>query len=347
MSAVHERRSREDTVMTRFFIALLMLPLAHGTALAQGNAQAGKALWDGPATQCRNCHGNNGEGAFGPDLAGRKLTAAQFPHAVRRPWGIMPAFIASQVSDAEIANLVAYFDSLPAAATPGKWRFEAGANAARGQVVAINVGCAQCHGPQLNGPRSNMGAVDMDFDWFKSLVYTHTTAFPLHAARLEENFTQRVRMGNFNPNRVWESQLREIYDWARDIGVRARLVARLSKGEPAANGITYKLTVENGALPGRGLTVEDPVVRLIIPKEVEVVAATGAGYEGVKMDERAKANVASWKASSLAPKKHLEFTITLSKAGTAADNLRGEIRWSKPAVKTGPFDTQAINPAPL
>src|SRR5262245_15817029 len=114
MSAVHERRSREDTVMTRFFIALLMLPLAHGTALAQGNAQAGKALWDGPATQCRNCHGNNGEGAFGPDLAGRKLTAAQFTHAVRRPWGIMPAFIASQVSDAEIANLVAYFDGQPA-----------------------------------------------------------------------------------------------------------------------------------------------------------------------------------------------------------------------------------------
>ncbi len=333
--------------MTRFFVALLMLPLAYGTALAQGNAQAGKALWDGPATQCRNCHGANGEGAFGPDLAGRKLTVAQFTHAVRKPWGVMPAFIESQVSDAEIANLVAYFDGLPAVATPGKWRFEAAANAARGQVVAINVGCSQCHGPQLNGPRANMGAVDMDFDWFKSLVYTHTSAFPLHAKRLEENFTLRVRMGNFNPNRVWESQLREVYDWARDIGVRGRLVARLGKGETGANGVTYTLMVENGGLPGKGLTVDDPTIRLIIPKDVNVVAATGTGYKGVSMDEQAKASVAVWQAPRMAPKEHQSFTITLSKAGTAADNLRGEIRWSKPAVKTGPFDTQAIAPAPL
>ena len=28
----------------------------------------------------------------GPDLAGRKLSADQFKHAVRQPWGVMPAF---------------------------------------------------------------------------------------------------------------------------------------------------------------------------------------------------------------------------------------------------------------
>src|SRR5499433_130275 len=112
--------------MNRFVVALLIVPFGHGVALAQtaGDAQAGKALWDGPATQCKNCHGNNGEGAFGPDLAGRKLTVAQFTRAVRQPWGIMPAFVATQVSDAELANMAAYFDTLPAVATPGKWRFE-------------------------------------------------------------------------------------------------------------------------------------------------------------------------------------------------------------------------------
>src|SRR5215475_1217661 len=102
--------------MNRFVVALLMLPLSQGMALAQssaGDAQAGKAFWDGPASQCRNCHGTNGEGAFGPDLAGRKLTVAQFAHAVRKPWGIMPAFIDSQITDAEIRNLVAYFDGMP------------------------------------------------------------------------------------------------------------------------------------------------------------------------------------------------------------------------------------------
>jgi mono/diheme cytochrome c family protein len=333
--------------MKKLFVALLVLPFTQGLASAQGDAQAGKALWDGAATQCRNCHGANGEGAFGPDLAGRKLTVAQFTQSVRKPWGIMPAFIASQVSDAEIGNLVAYFDGLPANAQPGKWRFEVSPTAARGQVVALSVGCAQCHGPILNGPRQNIGAVDMDFDWFKSLVYDHTNAYPQHAGRLDETLTQRMRMGNFSPTRVYESQLREVYDWARDLGPRARVVTRLGKGAPAANGVTYALNVENGGLPGKAAVVEEVTVRLIVPKDSEVIAATGAGYQGVKMDEQAKANVAVWQVPRIAPKEHQALTITLSKAGTAADNLRGEVRWTKPAVKTGPFDTQPINPAPL
>jgi mono/diheme cytochrome c family protein len=333
--------------MKRLLAALFMLPLGSIAAQAQGDAAAGKAIWDSPNTQCKNCHGTNGEGAFGPDLAGRKLTVAQFAHAVRRPWGIMPAFVASQVSDAELANMVAYFDTLPAVATPGKWRFEVPANARPGQVVALSVGCGQCHGPQLNGPRANMGAVDMDFDWFKSLVYTHTTAFPAHVKRLNENFTLRVRMGNFNPTRVSEGQLREIYDWAKEIGLRARMVSRLSKGEAGEKGVTYQLSVENGSLPGKGLTVEDPVVRLIIPAGTEVLAATGPGYQGVKMDEQAKANVASWNVSTMAPHAKQNFTITLSKAGTAADNLRGEVVWTRPSVKTGPRDVANIAAAPL
>jgi mono/diheme cytochrome c family protein len=335
--------------MKKVIVALFVLPLTQSLAFAQGgDAQAGKALWDGPATQCKNCHGANGEGAFGPDLAGRKLTVAQFTHAVRRPWGIMPAFIESQISNAEIANLVAYFDGLPSVAQPGKWRFEVPANAARGQAVLISVGCGQCHGPQLAGPRSNMGAVDMDFDWLKALVYNHTTAFPEHTKRLDENFTLRVRMGNFNPMRVYESQLREIYDWAKnDVGFRARVVTRLSKGVPGEKGVTYTLKVENGGLPGKGFTVEDATVRLIIPADSEVLATTGEGYKGVSKDEQAKANVAVWQAPRMAPKGEQSYTITLSKAGTAADNVRGDVRWSRPSVKTGPFDTAPINPAPL
>jgi mono/diheme cytochrome c family protein len=333
--------------MKRLFAALLTLPLGSFAAQAQGDVAAGKAIWDGPATQCKNCHGTNGEGAFGPDLAGRKLTVAQFTHAVRRPWGIMPAFVASQVSDAELANMAAYFDTLPAVATPGKWRFEVPANARPGQATLLSVGCGQCHGPQLNGPRANMGAVDMDFDWFKSLVYTHTTAFPAHVKRLNENFTLRVRMGNFNPARVSEGQLREIYDWAKEVGLRPRVVSRLGKGEAGEKGVTYQLMVENGGLPDRGLRVDDPVVRLIIPAGTEVLAATGPGYQGVKMDEQAKANVASWQVPAMAPHAKQNFTITLSKAGTAADNLRGEVVWTRPSVKTGPRDVAAIAAAPL
>jgi cytochrome c553 len=339
-------------------IALLLVPLAQSIAPsvawaqnatpAAGDAQAGKALWEGSQIQCRNCHGTKGEGAFGPDLAGRAITPAQFRQAVRKPWGIMPTFIESQVSDADLGNLSAYFASLPANPAPGKWRVEVPADAPRGQVVLINMGCGQCHGAWLDGPRGNLGTVNADFDYFKNLVYNHTTALPQHETLLGEKPAAIIHMGNFNPTRLWESQLHEIYDWARDdAGFRVRLAAKLGKGAPADKGVTYALDVENTGLAGKGITAEDLIVRLLIPAGVDVVGATGDGYQGTHADEKAKATVAEWKLARLGPKDHQSYTITLSRAATAADNLRGDIRWIKPAVKPGPFDQYNIAAAPL
>src|ERR1700730_3726943 len=111
------------------FVAMLLLPLAPGGAFAQaaGDPAAGKTYWerDAPAaTACRNCHGLQGQGAFGPDLAGRGLNAAQVKQAVRKPWGIMPAFVEIQMSDQQAADIAAYFATLPKVAEPGKWRFD-------------------------------------------------------------------------------------------------------------------------------------------------------------------------------------------------------------------------------
>ena len=297
---------------------------------------------------CRNCHGEKGEGAFGPDLAGRRMTVATFAHATRKPWGIMPAYLDSQITDAEIADMVAYFDSLPANAQPGKWRYEVPAGAARGQVVALNAGCAQCHGPILNGPRANMGAIDGSFDEFKDEVYNHTTAHPKHRARLGEKMPARLRMGNYSPTRMWEAQLREIYDWAKnDLGWRAMIFGRLRAGKPAANGVAYQLDVENLGLKDKGRTAEDVTISLILPAGAEVLGTTGDGYQGVQADPKTKGSVAVWKLARIAPRDHLTFSITLSKAGTEADNLRGNVRWTKPVVKTGPSDQANIPPAPL
>ena len=75
----------------------LVLPYS---AFAQGDIQAGKARWESVAeNRCQYCHGMKGEGAFGPDLAGRQISFEQFKQAVRKPWGIMPAFPESQISD--------------------------------------------------------------------------------------------------------------------------------------------------------------------------------------------------------------------------------------------------------
>lgn len=221
-------------------IALLLIPLTVGSATAQtGDPQAGEAFWAGDASRCRQCHGVNGEGGFGPDLAGRALTAAQFTRAVRKPWGVMPSFIESQITDQEIVDLRAYFGTLPARDEPGSWRIEMPAGASSGQQLALaTVGCLQCHGPLLNGPRDDMGAVGASYEWFRGMVYGHTSAMPRHWELLEQPPAVRVRMGNFSPSRVPESTLREIYDWARDLGFRVKMIGRLSAAAAGPTGVT-------------------------------------------------------------------------------------------------------------
>src|SRR5262245_56932576 len=230
--------SGRETAMKKLVAALLLLPLlplTYSVATAQnaqGDASAGKALWEGNTTACRNCHGEQGQGAFGPDLAGRGLNAAQFKRAVQQPWGIMPAF--PQYNDQALTNLAAYFASLPKAQEPGKWRFEASTTMPRGQQIIHNMGCAQCHGPTLNGPRGNLGAVNADFNYFSNLVYSHTTEMPKHRQLIGAQ-GNNINMGNFSRTRLWESELREIYNWARDdIGFRPAL-----QGQLAANGASY------------------------------------------------------------------------------------------------------------
>ena len=85
-----------------------------------------------------------------------------------------------------------------------------------------------------------------------------------------------------------------------------------------------------------------------IPADVQVVAATGTGYQGVHADDKAKANVAVWSLPRSAPKDQEKLSITLSKAATASANLKGDIHWTKPAPKSGPStDVVNIAPAPL
>jgi mono/diheme cytochrome c family protein len=335
--------------MKKLFVSLLMLPFAQSVASAQGDAAAGKAYWDRAApraTACRNCHGDNAEGAFGPDLAGRGLNVAQVMQAVRQPWGIMPAFVESQLNDKDAADITAYFASLPKPAAPGKWRFEVPANAPVGQAIALNIGCAQCHGPTMNGPRNNMGAVNENFAYFANLVYNHTTAMPQHRAVLGANATN-LDMCNYSRTRLSEGQLRQVYFWLRDeIGFRPPLTGALTKGEAGPSGVTYNLTVANGGLAGKGLIAEGLTVSLIIPKDATVVAATGTGYQGTRTVNNATNAV--WQLPRSAPKDSERLSITLSKAGTAADNLRGNIRWAKPGPKSGPnSDNAAIAAAPL
>ena len=328
-------------MMTRsMWFVLLTAVVAPGLAWAQtGDAAAGKAFWSGNASLCRQCHGANGEGGFGPDLAGRALTVAQFTRAVRQPWGVMPAFTEQQLGAAQVANLVAYFDSLPKVAEPGPWRVPLTPAMPRGQQLATSLGCAQCHGADLAGIRQAFGAVAPDLPWFTRLVYTHTTTMPELSTMLGD--TAPMRMGNFSPLRVNEPALEDIWKYLTvDLGFRARVQGRVAPGVAAATGTTFTVTVANSGLPGKGLTAEDVSVNLSLPAGVTVVSTTGAGYQGTRKDDKG-ADVATWRVPRMAPAEMQTLTITLSGATPAIAS--GTVVWTKPAQRNGaPNDTVNI-----
>lgn len=108
---------------------------------------AGKKVWD--AKQCKNCHGANAEGKFGPPLAGlarNAKTLDDFVKQVRTPFRNMPAWSTDQISDADLADLVDWLKTL----TPNPdWKFAAYQPAAGedpGKTLFNQKLCAACHG---------------------------------------------------------------------------------------------------------------------------------------------------------------------------------------------------------
>jgi mono/diheme cytochrome c family protein len=320
--------------MKKFAIGILVAGCLSSGALAQGTGPdmaAGKSLWEGSQTQCRSCHGRLGEGAFGPPLSGRSLSTAEFRQAVRKPWGIMPAFTQDQVSDADLANFAAYFASLPKVAEPGPWRFPVPEGGRLGQRVAISLGCAQCHGATFDVARGIFGGTALGFAQFKDLVYDHTVAMPKLGIAEGNTPGQRLHMGNYDPLRVSEQQLKEIYDWTQnDLGFRPFMEARLTSGSAA----TYTLKVENSGFKQKGPSADDVTVNIVLPAGVTVVRASGEGYKGVRSDAAAKADVAEWKLAKIAPTEERVFEVTLS-APVEPGGLKGTLSWAKPAPKIG------------
>jgi mono/diheme cytochrome c family protein len=330
-------------------VGVMSLMYASSTA-AQGNVEVGRKLWAGNTLECNNCHGTEGQGGFGPDLAGRRLSFEQFRHAVRTPWGIMPAYIEKQISDQDMMNLVAHFDSLPRVAQPGPWRTPVPAGAPPAQQLLIaTYGCGQCHGPVFDDSRGDAGAAGADYAWFANLVYNHTTASPEERRLSGDNPDNPIRMGNFSRTRVPESSLQQIWNYvSMDLGLRVPMRGRFTAGVPAGSGTTYTLNVENTGIAGKGRTAEDLTISLMLPPGVSVISTTGAGYQGLRRDAQAGTDVAVWTLARMAPTDRQTYSITLSAPSPASgtQRLRGTIQWSKPALGDRPRDTANIPPPP-
>lgn len=70
----------------------------------------GRALFSSKG--CSACHGANGEGGFGPALAGTTLSFPEVLSQVRNPRGSMPPFSPQQVTDQEEMAIYNYLRSL-------------------------------------------------------------------------------------------------------------------------------------------------------------------------------------------------------------------------------------------
>jgi hypothetical protein len=169
-------------------------------------------------------------------------------------------------------------------------------------------------------------------EYFRSVDTRALKARVVECVFEEQRPGSRLRMGNFNPLRLTEGQLKEIYDWAHDeLGFRPELQAQFAPGA----GTTYTLNVTNNGEAGKGLSAQGMIIDVVVPAGVTVTATTGDGYKGVHMDDKAKSNVAEWQVARLAPKDAKAFSVTLSQAPANPADLKGTIRWAKPAPKTG------------
>lgn len=140
----------------KFLILLLaaIVSLPAMRAEAAGNATAGREK----AKPCAACHGENGISAIPsvPSLAGQQDQYIQwqlvFFRSGRRPNPAMAPLVAD-ISDEDIRDLGAYFNSLPYDTKIADDAPNAGL-AAHGKTISIRHRCANCHLDNYRGSRA-------------------------------------------------------------------------------------------------------------------------------------------------------------------------------------------------
>ena len=107
--------------MRRQFLALALTAacafLAHENATLAASAERGKTAF--MQAGCWQCHGTAGQGSIaGPKLAPDPLPFETLSAFVRSSSRTMPPFREEVLSDADLADIYAYLQSIPAAPAP-------------------------------------------------------------------------------------------------------------------------------------------------------------------------------------------------------------------------------------
>ena len=132
--SANEKKLRHSGMITRIAlraiatVLLLASPAARAQNAAQqvekseavpsGNAESGKKIFtkDG----CYECHGREGQGAIqgaGPRIGPPQLSFEAFTKYVHQPTGQMPPYTSKVISDQDLADIFAYLQSRPKAAS--------------------------------------------------------------------------------------------------------------------------------------------------------------------------------------------------------------------------------------
>jgi len=95
-------------------ITLLLAALTLAGTANAASIENGRKLYD--VTGCYQCHGHVGQGgSAGPKLAPEPLPLEALRDFIRNTDKQMPPYPASILSDAEVADIHAYLESIPAA----------------------------------------------------------------------------------------------------------------------------------------------------------------------------------------------------------------------------------------
>lgn len=240
-------------------------PTAQGQVI--GDAAKGKQAWESAPLNfvCQRCHGRNGQGARGPDLAGRSLTVAQWIRQIRQPYGLMPAFPPTTINDETIADVAAYMASLPTVDSPGAPLVVSSLEDSIGKRLAIEKGCAQCHGVEMSVPRAGIGENGLTRE---DILAQIRTAF--YAPKFNN---RNATMPTFVERQVSDDDAARIQDYLfKELGPRVRLDASI-RARREGNVVTYTITVTTRSTSG-GMDASQIFVAGSVPQGATSVRAS-------------------------------------------------------------------------